>query len=418
MSIKKGIIKEVANEIESLGGLMYEIESYKLQPYWKMSEEQESKYKFGLKAPVGELEDYFKNNQKKTKKMYEYILKGVIASGDIEKFKYVIRLTPGKYVKKILSTIIEVSHGKGVNEELALEMIKITLEGASKEGEILKKIISGGEAGSAASYEYYKVAKYLLGFEKQKKPLNGYNLYDMEDNSKNYFAGFKWMIEQGIGYEKSMIGKILCQDKLYNMNKIEVFKDKEKVLEATEFLKSIGLVDEEKVAYIISKCEMIARAVQPYSFKKPYGVDKGYFQKIIANEPIGEVELLLDHLSLQENLRESNTIFNAIYFVREVERAEILMDYLIKSSREFSGQNIGYKLVNHTESNIIRSVIDKMKEAEVPIKRMYDEDYEKYTIYKMEKNMESCESNKLIAEYMGIEDQINWDACLNTHDEL
>ena len=52
MSIKKGIIKEVANEIESLGGLMYEIESYKLQPYWKMSEEQESKYKFGLKAPV------------------------------------------------------------------------------------------------------------------------------------------------------------------------------------------------------------------------------------------------------------------------------------------------------------------------------------------------------------------------------
>ena len=29
------------------------------------------------------------------------------------------------------------------------------------------------------------------------------------------------------------------------------------------------------------------------------------------------------------------------------------MDYLIKSSREFSGQNIGYKLVNHTESNII-----------------------------------------------------------------
>lgn len=154
MSIKKGIIKEVANEIELLGGLMYEIESYKLQPYWKMSEEQESKYKFGLKAPVGELEDYFKNNQKKTKKMYEYILKGVIASGDIEKFKYVIRLTPGKYVKKILSTIIEVSHGKGVNEELALEMIKITLEGASKEGEILKKIISGGEAGSAASYEY------------------------------------------------------------------------------------------------------------------------------------------------------------------------------------------------------------------------------------------------------------------------
>ena len=417
MSLKEEITKEVAKEIESLGGLIHEIESYELEPYWKMNKGQESKYKFGLKATVEELEDYFKNNHR-TDKIYEYILRGVVASGDIEKFKFAIRFTPQEYVKEILPMIIEVSHGKGVREDSALEMIKYILKVPTESPEILEHVMSGEEAGSAASYEYYEIAKYLLNFEIQRKPLNGYDLYDIEDNSKNYFAGFKWMIEQGVGYEKSMIGKVLCQDKLANMYKIEAFKDKAKVLEATEFLKSIELVDEERVSHIISKCEMIAKAVQPYSFSKPYGVNKQYFQKIIIEEPIEEVELLLDHLSLKEDLRDSNTIFNAIYFIREVERAELLMDHLIKSNREFRGQNIGYKLVNHPEASIVRSVINKMKEAEIPMKRMYDEDYVKYTIHKMERSMESCESNKLITEYMGIEDQISWDICANAHNEL
>ena len=416
MSIKEEIIKNVAREIESQGGLLYELESYTLKPYWKMSKDQESKYKFGLKATVEELEDYFKNNDK-TEKIYEYILKGVIASGEIEKFKFVIKFTPQEYVKRILTTIIEVSHGKGVREELALEMIKYILKVPAEYAEILKHVMSGKEAGSAASYGYYEIAKYLLNFEIQRKPLNGYDLYDIEDSSKNYFAGFKWMIEQGVGYEKSMIGKMLCQDGLANMYKIEALKDKAKVVEAIEFLKSIGLVDEDRVSHITSKCEMVAKAVQPYSFKKPYGVDKQYFQKIIIEEPIKDVKLLFEHLSLKEDLKESNTIFNAIYYIGEVERAELLMDYLI-SNREFSGQNIGYKLINHSDSDIVRSVINKMKEADIPIKRKYDEDYVKYAIHKMGKSMESCESNKVIAEYMGIEDQVNWEICANTHDEL
>ncbi|MFQ3307288.1 MAG: hypothetical protein ACI8ZF_000533 [Candidatus Midichloriaceae bacterium] len=416
MSIKGGIIKEFAEEIESLGGLFYEIESYELEPYWKMTNEQEQNYNFGFGATEEELKDFFLKN-KRTGEIFEYVFKGVIASGALKNFESVIRFTPYEYVKEILSTIIKVCHDKGVKEESTLSMIKTILQDVPKEHskEVLKKIMSGNEAGDAASYGYYEIAKYLLTFDEQNKPLNGYDLYNIEDNSNNYFAGFKWMIEQGVGYEKSMIGKMLCQDKLPNMYKIEVFNNEGKVDETIEFLKNIGLTNDEKVSHILSKCEMVAKAVHPYSLNKPFGIDAAYFRKIIIEEPVEEVEFLFDHLNLKEDLRVSNTLFYTVYFISEVERAELLMNYLIKSKSKFSGQNIAYKLVNHPEAGIVSSIINKMREAEIPIREEYDEDYIKYTKHKMEKSMENCESNKLIAEYMEIENQMNWNVCVNAH---
>ena len=126
----------------------------------------------------------------------------------------------------------------------------------------------------------------------------------------------------------------------------------------------------------------------------------------------------IDHLDLRENLSDSNTLFTAALSISEVKRAELLMEYLINSRTEFSGQNVAYKLVNHPEARVVGSIINKMKEAKIPVKRMHDEDYQKYAIHKMKQNMASCDSNKLIAEYMEIEDQINWDKCATVHDDL
>ena len=218
-----------------------------------MDETQEKIYNFGLISSIEELREFFRDNEK-TDKVFKYVFKGVIASGDLEKFKSVINFCPYNHVKKILSDIIHVSRDRSVKEGTTLSMIKSILQDVPKERskEVFKEIMSGNEAGNAASYGYYEVAKYLLEFDEQKKPLNGYDLFDIEDNSKNYFAGFKWMIEQGVGYEKSMIGKMLCQDQLPNMYKIDVFSNKENLEEAIKFLKSIGLTDDEKVSYILS----------------------------------------------------------------------------------------------------------------------------------------------------------------------
>ena len=395
--------------------------SDEFKSFCKMNMEQGSKYKFGITARVNELEDYLENDQR-TNKIYEYEFKGVVASEDIEKFKLFTTYLPKEYVRRASSTIIKIMHKRGSKEKLALKMKTLSmkkyvldLDEPIEYPELLGSVMSGNETGSAANYGYYEIAKYLLKLPIQRKLLNIFNLYDIRDSSENYFAEFKWMIEQGVGYEKSMIGEILCQDNLpiYKRGIFTFLNDKEKVLEATEFLKSIGLVNKEKVAHILSKCEMIGNAFDPLGKIE-------YYKKIIVEEPVEDVELLLDHLNLGDNIRERHTIFNAIYYIKEIEKAALLMDFLIKTSRNLSGEIVGYKLVNHSDASIVKSVINKMKEANIPQRWMDvgDEPYCKYTIHKMEQKMESCESNKIIAEYMGIEDQVNWDMCTNTHDEL
>lgn len=398
MSKSEQLAKEVSKEIESQGGTLYEIESYKLKPYWEMNEVQKKLYNFGFSSSVEELEEFF-NDTKEVKKIFKYIFKGIISSGNLEKFNYSIKLIPHDDVKEVLSDIIEVSHSKNVKEETALAMIKYIRDETSDD--IFKNIMSGYEASSAASYNYYEVAKYLLSYDKQKKPLNGYDLYDLEDSSKNYFEGFKWLLSQGISYEKSMIGKMLCQDHLPNMYKIETLSSKKNLEDALDFFKSIGITDDKRISHVLSNCEVIKKAVHPYF------VDKEYFYKKIMSDSLQEVEFLLDHL----NLTRDEKLLNTFHYMSEVERADLLMNYLINQGIEFSGQKVARKLVNHPHAKVVEVIINTMKSANMPIKKPYDEDYAKYAIYEMKQNMANCDSNKLIAKYLDVEDQISWHAC-------
>ena len=398
MSKSEQLAKEVSKEIESQGGTLYEIESYELKPYWEMNEVQKKLYNFGFSSSVKELEEFF-NDTKEVKKIFEYIFKGIISSGNLEKFNYSIKLIPHDDVKDVLSDIIEVSHSKNVKEETALAMIKYIRDETSDD--IFKNIMSGYEASSAASYNYYEVAKYLLSYDKQKKPLNGYDLYDLEDSSKNYFEGFKWLLSQGISYEKSMIGKMLCQDHLPNMYKIATLSSKKNLEDALDFFKSIGITDDQKISHMLSNCEVIKKAVHPYF------VDKEYFYKKIMSDSLQEVEFLLDHL----NLTRDEKLLNTFHYMSEVERADLLMNYLINQGIEFSGQKVARKLVNHPHAKVVEVIINTMKSANMPIKKPYDEDYAKYAIYEMKQNMADCDSNKLIAKYLDVEDQVSWHAC-------
>ena len=132
MTNKKQSAKEIFEELKSQGVVLYDIEAYKLKPYWDMDETQEKIYNFGLNSSIEELKEFFKASDQ-TDKIFQYVFKGVIASGDLEKFMSAIGFAPFEYIREVLSDIIHVSNDRNVKEETTLAMIKTILQDVPKE---------------------------------------------------------------------------------------------------------------------------------------------------------------------------------------------------------------------------------------------------------------------------------------------
>lgn len=323
-------------------------------------------------------------------------MKGAVASGDLDKYKFVIEryIFPNDYDYRphIIEDVIREAARIEVNEANVMQMVDFL---------IINKIPIGKYAVTTASAKgFYQVAEYLISHEAEKKSLTIYDLYSVYGDSQ--FPSFKWLLDRGHKTDKSLVGKILCYEKLWNMNKYKVFADAGVVEEAMDFLVEIGVTTREKITEVKLNCDIVVQAIQSYSGSNMVA------NHIMQGDPVSRIQFLLDNGAPLDNV-----IYNVISSKSAtLEILGLLLDY--GASLE-EGGSIGYALVNYPNPEVVQYIIDEMTDREIGITAGY-EDYPRYIVAAMSRYMGNCASNKIIADYAGLTDQVNWGQC--NHAEL
>lgn len=244
------IMEETINQLKDSGFRAFELTTYTLVPEGTMDQKQKAVYDLVYNSKtIEELQQIHV-----TADLSEYAVDGAVASGDFDKFKFVLEHFPFKYgyINNVITDVIYTASRNNLDEEVAMKMVAFLVDNSAP--------VKRYEAPAAASKGYYKIAEYLIAHDSEMKELSGYDLYDLKGN--NQFLSFKWLLDHGYKPEKSLVDKILCQEKLWNMNKIKVFADETNVKNTIDFLTEVGITTQTKVEEIKSKCDLVVEAIQ------------------------------------------------------------------------------------------------------------------------------------------------------------
>jgi hypothetical protein len=367
------IESETTQELENSGVRLFTLKTTQLKPEGFM---EESEAEIFNKALNGKIEDLSKLHI--TNKFAELFLKGTVASGDLEKFKFIIDAFFIKepiivsensyYSLPIVEYTIQAAKQHNISEDDTLKMLKFLIE--EKSLPVDKEKSSEYLISSAASKGYYDVAQYLFDYGvTTKKTINQFNLYDLE-GKKNSFQSFKWLLDHGASIQRGLVGKIICNNSFnYNLYKHKAFDSQKNIDDTVDFFIKIGVTNQVKVNEISQNCDKIVR--------------------------IHEISRSLDNLNLFKDAINNGSSKKDIEFLVE-QGVRVKSDAI-------------YHLVNYPYPEMVQLIIDELKEAS---EKIYDTSR---IVNKIQDEMDYnyCQSNKIIAEFAGVmgDDRIDWSGC-------
>ena len=373
----------IIQNLRDSGFIIPVLTTYTLLPEGTMNAEQEAVYNLVYNSKnTEELQQIHI-----TADLSEYAIDAAVASGDFDKFKLILAHFPFKYkyADHVISDVIHTAARANLNEDIVIKMVEFLVEHNAS--------VKRYEASAAAAKGYYQTAEYLMKHDTEIKPLNGYDLYTLHGD--NQFSSFKWLLDHGYKVKKSLAGEILCQEKLWNMNKIKVFSDETNVQNTIDFLIETGITTQDKVEEIKSNCELAVEAIQsnPSSHLVASYIKAGASTSIVQ-------------FILNQGASMDDVIYDTVRFA-SLEMTKLLID---NGASLTDGGKIGLQLVNHHSTEIVQYIVDEMAARKVEMVAGY-EDYPKYIVSYIARDMDNCEGNKIIADYAGVTNSIDWSSC-------
>lgn len=110
---------------------------------------------------------------------------------------------------------------------------------------------------------------------------------------------------------------------------------------------------------------------------------------------------------LEQGASTDQVLYNSVRFA-SLEMIKLLLDN--EASLE-NGGKIGRQLVNRDNTEVVLYIINEMAVREIKITAEVHDNYPRYIVYEISRNMYNCEGNKIIADYAGLTGQINWSEC-------
>ena len=286
-------------------------------------------------------------------------LKGAVASQDLDKFFGVAEYLRSE--REVIRDVLFEADFIQVDEERLLTIIKYLVEERkfSTDNYAVKAAVNAG---------FYNVAQYLSDHGSAIKDLSEWDLHDHKGHKP--FEAFKWFIDHEAKVEKSLIGRVLCNDKLLPYRRDRAFDDADKVNDIIDFLIEEGVTTREKVTVIKENCDIVAQAIQSRA---------AIAECIRGGRQLNEIKLLIENgATLSEDSKD-----------------------------------IVVSLLSHSNTEIVQYIIEEM--ATQNIKIYYPEGIVSDMAISI--SMGNCVSNKMIADYVGITGQIDWTSC-EQHNEL
>lgn len=369
----------IIQNLRDSGFIIPVLTTYTLLPEGTMNAEQEAVYNLVYNSKnTEELQQIHI-----TADLSEYAVDGAVASGDFDKFKFVLGHFPFKhnYAYHAVNDVIHTAARANLNEDDAKKMVELLVEHRAPR--------DGYAIGAAADEGYYKIAKYLLEHEGAMKPLNRFDFYKLDHETK-LFDSFKWQFAHGARIEPGLVSKIICDSYFeHNFEKHESFNNQKNINEAVEFLIEINITDQDKVTKIKQNCNIISKL---HSYTTLHREDF-LIASIKKNDSINNINFLIDNGALES---------------KEIDFDDLNM---IKHQQTRIAGKICLELINYPNTELTHYIIAEMKDKAMEVGEAGGDNYPFYIMHAINRNMHHCESNKLIANYAGVTNSIDWSSC-------
>ncbi|MEK6734886.1 MAG: hypothetical protein AABY27_07305 [Pseudomonadota bacterium] len=370
---------QIIQNLRDSGFIIPVLTTYTLLPEGTMNAEQEAVYNLVYNSKnTEELQQIHI-----TADLSEYAVDGAVASGDFDKFKFVLGHFPFKhnYANHVINDVIYTAARAKVNEDDAMKMVEFLVEYQAPRD---KYVI-----GSAADKSYYKIAEYLLKHEGVMKSLNRFDFYEL-DNETKLFDSFKWQSAHGAKIEPGLVSKIICDSYFeHNFEKHKSFNNEKNINEAVDFLIEINITDRDKVSEIKQNCNIISKL---HSYTTLHREDF-LIASIKKHDSINNIKFLIDNGALES---------------KEIDFDDLNM---IKHQQTRIAGKVCLELINYPNAELVHYIIDEMKAKDMEVREAGYEDYPKYIVSYITRDMDNCEGNKLIADYAGVTNSIDWSSC-------
>lgn len=373
-------------------------------------------------------------------------IRGAVASQDLDKFFIISELVNSDSIHidverpvtfNVFEVILSEAKRSKIDEGKLLTIVQFLFE---------QRNFTPNERAikNAAEDGFYIVAQYLIDHNSPSKALSEYNLFDF-DGTHDQFESFKWLRDHGLKIDPIMVRQTICNDKLqFN---IKALKNPDNVELAKEFFVRENIASPEQIEAIEQDCNNYA------SFTNSWSKDKILIDAIRSGN-IENVQRLLDYGAKAEytiltSLHEASPeILELMLSNFESVKMHYSSDNSLLLERTISSKSVDnvktlfakgmpvytntHLILQNTTPEIAQAVLDQMsiqnpKEATSSITtctyHIYD-DHNSYDSYKESwhhfyckkysynlDTPENCEVSKLVADYLGQTDKIDWSAC-------
>lgn len=367
-------------------------------------------------------------------------LKGAVASQDLDKFFAIakdlysstISDNVGRYVEfNVIEQVLFEAQFSQVDETKLITMIQYLIEDKN-----LKS--TNYSIKYAAEGHFFEVAQFLIDHGSVQSGLTSYNLFNY-DGTKDNFEAFKWMSEHGAKVEKSIVAETICAEKIpFHSKALDNAENREL---AKNFFVKENMSTSEEINDIEQGCNLYANFKTSYFFNGDQII-----QSAIYSDKISNVKMLL-----AAGAKFSDAVFGPLTYAPK-EMIEFVINQIDKDNlrpRDFSGfkmnepkeEFIG-KIINLGSVDLMRTVLEKgvplyvtshlrLKDASPEMAKFVLEQMRNHKLeedighctYKWDTGIQCpkysynlsdsqhCEVSKLVADYLGQTDQVNWDAC-------
>ncbi|NRA73448.1 MAG: hypothetical protein HRU36_01705 [Rickettsiales bacterium] len=378
--------------IEELEDLLFSVELRDLKPAGSMDPEESEVYNLVLHSETIEelpvpVTPY--------SSLAQYAIRGAVASGKLDKFKFVLHNSyPDTYVMEYLIIYMAREACRvGILENNLLVMVEYLVQLAIKatDNDRFNIDFDKGTVNSVVEEGFYKIGEYLLSYRSTIKALNTWDLFSSSE--QNLFKSFKWLLNNGAEVEKTLIGEILCQKELCNMYKRKALDDHQNLKDTIDFLIDVGVTTKDKVIETKARCDLVVEAIQ--------GFNKHH---LIADQAkkgasVDTIQFLLDY-DLPVNV-----VISEIVEFANLATIKLLIN---NGASLKEGKSIIASLINHPDTEVVQYLVDEMSAREVKI-ALSPFEYEYVAQFMC--NTENCATNKIIADYIDLPGQVDWNCC-------
>lgn len=373
-------------------------------------------------------------------------IRGAVASQDLDKFIIIseliyegsIHINVGRPVSfNVFEEVLSEAKRSKIDEGKLLIMVQFLLEqrNFTPDEYSIKTTANGG---------FYIVAQYLIDHNSPSKALSEWDLFDFH-GTHDQFESFKWLKDHGIKINPTIVRQTICHDKL--QFKVEALKNPGNIELAKDFFVRENMANLEQIEAIELDCNNFAL------FTNGWNKNEKVIEAISSGE-IGNVQRLLDYgakaeyailtslykaspeilelmLSKFESVRMHHSSDNSLLLARTISSKSVdnVKTLFAKGMPVYTNTHL---ILQNTTPEIAQIVLDQMrsqnpKEGTSSIETCthhvyndhnsydhYKESWYNFYCKKFSYNLdtpENCEVSKLVADYLGQTDKVDWSTC-------